>query len=316
MKRSSNVLLSQKVSLTLVTGYLGSGKTTLLRNVIKENVAGSKKKIAILMNEFGEIGIDGRVVEGKHVRVVELPGGCICCSLAGEFEFAVKELLAKYSLDWIVIETTGVAEPTALAYDLIENIEGVRLDAIVTLVDADALIRFPNIGHTGREQIEIADMLLVNKVDLVDAKSLEELKEALRKINKRANIIECDHAEVDGAMIFGIEKETKGMKNVPKKHHTTETDFEYFDFVIDDANVRIDFGKLNEFVSTLQKSIYRAKGFVRTNKGDYLLNYVAGRYSLEEFSCERTEVVFIGKKILAQKEKINEKFRSTCVSGL
>ena len=95
-----------KTPITVISGYLGAGKTTLLRSIIKN----LDKKFAILMNEFGEVGIDAQIIKGKNVDVQELSGGCVCCSLTGEFEFAIKEIIQKYNPEIIIVETTGVGE--------------------------------------------------------------------------------------------------------------------------------------------------------------------------------------------------------------
>src|SRR6266446_8642661 len=116
-----------RTPITLITGPLGSGKTTLLRHIL----ATQRGKIAIVMNEFGEIAIDSKVIEGKRVRIAELAGGCVCCSLLGEFEAAVNELIDRVDPEQIVLETTGVAEPGALTFDIEENLPRVRLDGVI-----------------------------------------------------------------------------------------------------------------------------------------------------------------------------------------
>src|SRR3989344_6869427 len=149
-----------KIPITVVTGYLGAGKTTLLRRLLGHATAAGIR-LAIVMNEFGEIGIDGAVLKGKAVDLVELAGGCVCCSMTGEFEAALAELAEKARPDHIVVETTGVAEPDAIVVDL-QSLEGFRLDVVVTVADADSLNRFPTIGHTGQVQLEMADLVLLN----------------------------------------------------------------------------------------------------------------------------------------------------------
>ena len=141
-----------RTPLTVITGPLGSGKTTLLRHII----ATMPRRLAILMNEFGEIAIDSKIVAGKNVQMAELGGGCVCCALLGEFDAALHEILATVAPEWIVVETTGVAEPDALVLDIEDNIPAVRLDGVVTVADADAMVRFPRLGHTTRLQIEAA----------------------------------------------------------------------------------------------------------------------------------------------------------------
>src|SRR3989304_9553565 len=103
-----------RTPITLITGYLGAGKTTLLRNILDN----ADRKIAVLMNEFGKIAIDSQVIKGKNIDMVELRGGCVCCSLTGEFEAAIKEIIEKTKPDAIVVETTGVAEPDAVVIDI------------------------------------------------------------------------------------------------------------------------------------------------------------------------------------------------------
>jgi G3E family GTPase len=280
-----------RVPITIITGYLGAGKTTLLRRIAD----GAGMKIAILMNEFGDIAIDSKVVEGKNIKMAELSGGCVCCSLSGEFEAAVAEILERVAPEWIIVETTGVAEPAALAYDVVENIAGVRLDAIITIVDADSMIRFPSLGHTGREQIELADILVLNKTDLVAEDALETLRGKLGGLNSRAAIIEAVQCKIDLKAVFGIERSRAEMP-----HKTHEVDFDYFDF----TGGRLDYGSFMEFAGSLPAGVYRSKGFVITDKGSFLFNYVAGRCAMEDFKADRTELVFIGKNIEEHRERL------------
>src|SRR5437762_7557152 len=161
-----------RIPITLITGPLGSGKTTLLRHILATHPA----KIAIVMNEFGEIAIDAKVIEGKNVRIAELGGGCVCCSLLGEFEAAVNEIIEKVAPEMIIVETTGLAEPEALGFNIQEALPQCRLDGVVSVIDADMLVRFPELGHTTRLQIEDADILLLNKIDLIEPRMLSGLK--------------------------------------------------------------------------------------------------------------------------------------------
>jgi G3E family GTPase len=281
-----------RLPITVITGYLGAGKTTLLVRIAEE----SGMRIAIVMNEFGRIAVDGKVLEGRSIRMVELAGGCVCCSLSGEFALAVAELREKAKPEWIVVETTGAAEPAALAYDIQENMPGLRLDAIVTVVDADAMARFPNLGHTGMEQIELADIIILNKTDLVGADGLPGIMGRIRGMNPRAAILESERCDIDVRLIFGVER-----NGGAKPHRMHEMAFDYFDYVSDGV---LSHEAFIGFLPSLPKGIYRAKGFVRTDKGSYLMNYVAGRHTLEEFAAVRTELVFIGEKALAHKDSV------------
>jgi G3E family GTPase len=282
-----------RTPITLVTGPLGSGKTTLLRHILATYPA----KIAIVMNEFGEIAIDTKVVEGKNVRIAELGGGCVCCSLIGEFEAAVNEIIAKIAPEIIVVETTGLAEPEALVFNIQDALPQCRLDGVVSVIDADMLIRFPELGHTARMQIEGADILLLNKIDLVDAKQIEPLETKLREINPTAAIIRTQRCRIDPELLFGIGRE----KTVEPPRHEHQPEFETFSFSSDKVFSRACFER---FANSLPASVIRAKGFVRFNHGTQLFNFVAGRWELEPFKAERSELVFIGKKITAEKSAI------------
>src|SRR5437762_6019939 len=196
-----------RTPITLLTGPLGSGKTTLLRQILAAHPA----KIAIVMNEFGEIAIDTKVIEGKNVRIAELGGGCVCCSLLGEFESAVTEIIEKVAPEIIIVETTGLAEPEALMFNVQEALPQCRLDGVISVIDADMLVRFPELGHTTRLQIEGADILLLNKIDLVDATEIEALEKKLYEINSTAAIVRTERCRIDPELLFGIPQDRKSV---------------------------------------------------------------------------------------------------------
>ena len=287
--------MSPRTPITLVTGPLGSGKTTLLRHILATHPA----KIAIVMNEFGEIAIDTKVVEGKNVRIAELDGGCVCCSLLGEFEAAVNEIIEKVAPEMIIVETTGLAEPEALVFNIQEALPQCRLDGVVSVIDADMLIRFPELGHTTRLQIECADILLLNKIDLAKPEQIEPLEAKLREINPTAAIVRTRRCRIDPEVLFGIPR-LRTRKGMPSEHKH-QPEFESFTFTSDQTLSRDCF---EHFADGLPKSVYRAKGFVRFEDSSQLFNFVAGRWDLEPFESAETQLVFIGKNIAADKDTI------------
>jgi G3E family GTPase len=287
-----------RTPITLVTGPLGSGKTTLLRHILATKPA----KIAIVMNEFGEIAIDTKVIQGKNVQIAELGGGCVCCSLLGEFEGAVNEIIDKVDPEIIVVETTGVAEPDALAFDIQEALSRVRLDGIVCVIDADMLMRFPQIGHTERMQIESADTLLLNKIDIISEDDLEKSKRKLRDINAEATLLRTERCRVDSDLLFGVGCE----KKIAPPEHEHQPEFESFTFT---TETKLDRKCFEHFADDLPASVHRAKGFVRFDDGTHLFNFVAGRWDMEPFESEETQLVFIGKDIASQKSVIIEKLK-------
>ena len=282
-----------RTPITLVTGPLGSGKTTLLRHILATQPA----KIAIVMNEFGEMAIDTKVIQGKNVRIAELGGGCVCCSLIGEFEAAVNEIIEKVAPEIIVVETTGLTEPEALVFNIQEALPQCRLDGVISVIDADMLVRFPELGHTTRLQIEGADILLLNKIDLVEPTQIEPLETKLHEVNRTATIVRTERCRIDPDLLFGIGRE----KKVVRPEHQHQLEFESFTFSSDKIFSRDCFER---FVDSLPASVLRAKGFVGFADGTQLFNFVAGRWDLEPFETDRTELVFIGRKIAKQKSAI------------
>jgi G3E family GTPase len=285
--------MTPRTPITLITGPLGSGKTTLLGHIL----ATQQEKIAIVMNEFGEIAIDTKVIEGKNVRIAELGGGCVCCSLLGEFEAAVNEIIEKIAPERIIVETTGLAEPEALVFNIQDALPQCRLDGVVSVIDADMLIRFPELGHTTRLQIEAADILLLNKIDLIGQEQIEPLEMKLREINPRAAILRTERCRIDPELLFGI---GRGRKTA-RPEHRHQPEFESFSFTSSKIFSRDCF---EGFANGLPASVVRAKGFIRFADGTQLFNFVAGRWELEAFQAERTELVFIGKNVTGEKEMI------------
>lgn len=288
-----------RTPLTVITGALGSGKTTLLRHIL----GAVPKKIAILMNEFGEIAIDTIILQGKNVEIADLGGGCVCCSLIGEFEAAVVEILETVNPDLIVVETTGVAEPEALVFDIQETMEEVRLDGVITIVDADSMVRYPRLGHTTELQIEAADTIILNKVDLISETELTTIERKLRNLNEIAAILHAVRCQVDPDLLFGIGRE----RVEPEPHHVHQLEFESFSYT---SSKKCDRNCFESFVESLSSEVVRAKGFVNFTEGTYLFNFVAGRWDLEVFPQAETQLVFIGKQIKRHQSEILEQFQS------
>ncbi len=287
--------MAVRTPISLITGFLGSGKTTLLRHILSS----VHRKMAILMNEFGEISIDSLIIEGENISMVELEGGCVCCSLLGEFEAAVEEIIDTVDPEIIVVETTGVAEPEALVFDIQEGLPQVRLDGVITIVDAPAMVQYPQLGHTTRMQIEEADTLLLNKVDLASHEDLEKLEEKLGQLNRQAPIVRTERCRVDPDLLFGIARERE--LNPPQHLHQTE--FDSFSYSTPAVIERKCF---EQFVQGLSPTVYRAKGFVKFSEGTFLFNFVAGRWELEPVLLKKSVLIFVGKGLQSQKQQILE----------
>jgi G3E family GTPase len=194
-----------KVPVTVLTGFLGSGKTTLLKRILSEQHG---MRIAVIENEFGEIGIDDALVIESDEEIFEMNNGCICCTVRGDLIRILGNLMRRRDkFDRILIETTGLADPAPVAQTFFadEDIgKKLRLDGIVTLVDAKHLELHLGHQHEATEQIAFADKILLNKTDLVEPAALDALERRIRGINAVASIHRTQHADVPLAEVLDI----------------------------------------------------------------------------------------------------------------
>ncbi|SNZ14457.1 CobW family GTP-binding protein [Hydrogenobacter hydrogenophilus] len=156
----------------IITGYLGSGKTTLLLNTAKEHFSG--KRVAVIVNELGEVGVDGRILKNAYSEVLELPEGCICCTMHTEFEKALTELKEKYNPELLLVETSGSAEPFPVMISL-QNL-GCVIEAVICLIDTKNFHLYSQ-DDTARHQIGSSNVLVLNKTDLVDEDTLKQVED-------------------------------------------------------------------------------------------------------------------------------------------
>ena len=196
--------MSDKIPVTVLTGYLGAGKTTLLNRILTEPHG---KKFAVIVNEFGEIGIDNDLVVGADEEVFEMNNGCICCTVRGDLIRIIEGLMKrKGKFDAIIVETTGLADPAPVAQTFFvdEDVSArARLDAVITVVDArwlkDQLKDAPEV----KNQIAFADVIVLNKIDLVSAEELLDVEKNIRSINAYATIHKTTRSAVSLDAVLG-----------------------------------------------------------------------------------------------------------------
>jgi G3E family GTPase len=193
----SEQVSSEKVPVTVLTGYLGAGKTTLLNRILSEPHG---KKYAVIVNEFGEIGIDNDLVVGADEEVFEMNNGCICCTVRGDLVRILDGLMRrKGKFDAVIVETTGLADPAPVAQTFFvdENVgRKTRLDAVVTVADAKWLSDRLKDAPEAKNQIAFADVILINKTDLVSLEELREIEGRIRGINPYAKVHRTERAQI------------------------------------------------------------------------------------------------------------------------
>lgn len=191
----------QRTPVTVLTGFLGSGKTTLLNRILTENHG---KRIAVIENEFGEVGVDNELVVNAEEEIFEMNNGCICCTVRGDLIRILGNLMKrKDAFDYILIETTGLADPAPVAQTFFvddEMREKMALDGIVTLVDTKHIWQHIDDSDEAKEQIAFADVILLNKLDLVPAEAVDKLEARIRAMNPAAKIYRTENAQI------GVEK--------------------------------------------------------------------------------------------------------------
>ena len=189
---------------TILTGFLGAGKTTLLNHILTNQQG---LKTAVLVNEFGEIGIDNELIVATGEDMVELSNGCICCSINGELLDAVYRILERpEKVDYLVVETTGLADPLPVAMTFLGSDlrDLTRLDSIITLVDAENFNDDVLEGEVARSQVVYGDMLLLNKCDLVEEEQLTALETKLREIKADARILRSVKGDVPLPLLLSV----------------------------------------------------------------------------------------------------------------
>jgi G3E family GTPase len=285
-----------QIPVTVLTGYLGAGKTTLLNRILSEDHG---KRYAVIVNEFGEIGIDGQLVVGADEEVFEMNNGCVCCTVRGDLIRVVQGLMKRQAsagrgFDAIVVETTGLADPGPVAQTFFVDDDvrsRTKLDSVTTVVDAKHVMMTLDDSREAREQIAFADQIVLNKTDLVSDGELIDVEARLRRLNPLAKIHRAQRSNVPLETVLGrggfdleritaLEPEFLNPAHGEEGHvHDEDCDHdheghEHHDHVHDDgikgislvATRPLDANKvsrwLNELLQTRGPDILRAKGII------------------------------------------------------
>jgi len=295
----------------VITGFLGVGKTTMLTNTVKEHF--SDKKVAIIVNEFGDIGIDGNILSNVYSEVLEISEGCICCQLAEEFESGVIEIMNKYNPEIIFVETSGASEPFPIFLSL-QNL-GISVEGVICVIDSKNLDAYKD-NSTAKYQIGGSNIMVLNKTDLVNDDELQAVKKDVMEIKEEYNI----KNNLTGETVFNsyvIDKAEQGLvkKDVFDGIYRTEDiiglakDYKHHDHTSADAITQqvayvakdVEFSDLDSILNNLPQSIYRVKGVVKTKDvpNPLVVNYSFGNVSFDELEVydESSILIFIGEAI-------------------
>ena len=316
---------------TIISGFLGSGKTTLLNHILKNQVG---IKTAVLVNEFGEIGIDNDLIIEGSEDMIELNNGCICCSINGELLNTVSKVLERAEkLDYLIVETTGLADPlpVAMTFAAGDLREKVRLDSIITVIDGENFDFEINNTSVAYSQILYGDILLLNKSDLVNEKQLKKIEEFINKIKKEPRILRSTNSEVALHSImsvglfetdtFEFEKNKKNIEQNLNDHsshshdhsshshdhsshsHDLINNIEGFTSVSYETFEPFSLRKFQYFLDNqISQNVFRAKGILwfMESERKHIFHLSGKRFSLddEEWTKEKSnKIVLIGKNL-------------------
>ena len=302
------------IPVTVLTGYLGAGKTTLLNRILSEEHG---KKYAVVINEFGELGVDNDLVIDADEEVFEMNNGCICCTVRGDLVRILGSLMKKgRKFDGIIVETTGLADPAPVAqtFYMDEDVKrATRLDAIVTLVDAKNLAARLDDSKEAASQIAFADIVVLNKMDLVDEAGAAEVERRIRAINPYAEIRRATKSDVPIEAVMGREafKLDRILEREPEflsgeDNHSHNEDIMSLSFEVDQP---IDEAKFNAWIGELLQSkgadLLRTKGILAYKGEDRRFAFQAVHMIADgdfiglwpEGSERKSKIVFIGRDL-------------------
>jgi G3E family GTPase len=306
----------QKTLVFLISGFLGSGKTTLLKRILSWET--DLSDTVVLVNEFGDVGIDGDLLKNLGSDVIELVSGCICCSLRNDLKQSLLRILNEYRPKRIFIEASGVSDPTAILSVLFEAplAESIKLEKIVTVLDADLWEARENFGQIFYSQLKTANLILLNKVDLLDKASIPTCLKEIHELYPHCQVVPTVRCGVDSEIFWTLTipkkptlkpmhlfhaaslDDNRAHNNDSHQFHDTSLSSDHFvTFSFKNSRI-IDETHFNHFVDALPMEVFRMKGPVQFLDRTEIINFVGGKGEWSKWEGDPgTKLAFIGWNI-------------------
>ncbi|RRN67705.1 GTP-binding protein [Peribacillus simplex] len=324
---------TKKIPVTILTGYLGAGKTTLLNRILTEK---HNQKIAVIVNEYGEVGIDNQLVVDADEEILEMNNGCICCTVRGDLIRILRTLVfssarGQTKFDRVLIETTGLADPAPVAQTFFMDellSEKFEVDSIVTVVDSKHVTKHLDSHDEAQEQIAFADVIILNKTDLVSDDDLNTLERRLTNMNPAAKRMHAQNCNINLRDILGINTFDVNRKLEIDPHFLEDHHHHHHDDKVSSIAFReempLDFDKINEWMSYLVQEkgedLLRYKGILHIQgiqqrivfQGLHMLFSGRPDRKWKDSETRLSELVFIGRDL--NKDELEQQFKN-CIAN-